>query len=135
LLGALIDRFSRPLIMVPFYLIGTLGIFLLHSASGMPMLLMAAALMGVSIGAEYCALPLLLSRYFGIAHFGKIACLVYGIVAMITGVIPMGLNRMFDATGSYVPALKIMEIGLLAATALILLLPSYRSAAAGRSAA
>jgi MFS family permease len=127
LLGALIDRFSRPLIMIPFYLIGTLGLFLLHSSTGMPMLMVSAALMGVSIGAEYCALPLLLSRYFGVAHFGKIACLVYGIVAMITGVIPMGLNRVFDATGSYVPALRIMEIGLLAATALILLLPSYKN--------
>jgi MFS family permease len=132
LLGALIDRFSRPLIMIPFYLIGTLGIVLLHSGTDMPMLLAAAALMGVSIGAEYCALPLLLSRYFGVAHFGKIACLVYGIVAMITGIIPIGLNAMFDATGSYVPALKIMEIGLLAATALILLLPSYKDGLAGR---
>jgi len=112
--------------MVPFYLIGTLGMWLIHSSTDLPMLLAGAALMGVGIGAEYSALPLLISRYFGIAHFGKIACLVYGIVAMVTGLIPVGLNAVYDATGSYVPALRVMEAAMLIATALILLLPSYK---------
>ncbi|MBD3760404.1 MFS transporter [Rhizorhabdus sp.] len=131
LIGALIDRFSRPLIMVPFYLLGTFGLWLIHNSEGFAMLLLSTGLMGVSLGAEYSALPLLLSRYFGVAHFGKIACLVYGIVAVLTGVIPVGMNRVFDITGAYAPALTIMECGLLVATVLILPLPNYKDGAGG----
>ena len=127
LIGALIDRFSRPLIMAPFYLVGALGLWLIHHGGGPPALFVAAALMGISVGAEYSALPLLLSRYFGVAHFGKIACLVYGVVALLTGLIPVGMNVVFDATGAYGPALTAIEIALLVATALILPLPSYRN--------
>lgn len=130
LLGALIDRFSRPRVMVPFYLVGTLGLWLIHHSGGVPWLLTSSALMGVSIGAEYSALPLLLSRYFGIAHFGKIACFAYGVVAVITGLIPVGMNAVFDATGGYGLAITLMEIGLLVSTTLIALLPSYRRAPA-----
>jgi MFS family permease len=125
LVGALLDRFSRPLILIPFYLIGTLGLWLMQHSSGPTMLLVSTALMGVSIGAEYSALPVLLSRYFGIAHFGKIACIVYGVVTLISGAVPIGMNAVFDATGSYALAVTAVQIAVLSATGLILLLPPY----------
>jgi MFS family permease len=125
LVGALLDRFSRPLILIPFYLIGTLGLWLMQHSSGPTMLLVSTALMGVSIGAEYSALPVLLSRYFGIAHFGKIACIVYGVVTLLSGAVPIGMNAIFDATGSYALAVTAVQIAVLSATGLILLLPPY----------
>jgi len=125
LIGFLVDRISRPAVMVPFYLLGTLGLWLTHNGESFPMMLLAGCLMGVSLGAEYSALPLMLSRYFGVRHFGKIAALVYAGVAVLIGLVPVGMNAVYDQTGSYDRALGIIEAAMLLATALILFIPSY----------
>lgn len=126
LIGHLVDRISRPAILVPFYLLGTLGLWLTHNAETFPAMLVAGTLMGISLGAEYSALPLMLSRYYGVRHFGKIAAVVYAGVAVLIGLIPVGMNAAYDATGSYASALTAMEMVMLLATALILFIPSYR---------
>ncbi|TCP29890.1 MFS transporter [Sphingomonas sp. BK235] len=123
-IGMLIDRFQRPAVLVPFYLVGIAGLWLLASSTTVPSLLAAAVMMGVCLGAEYSALPVLLSRWFGLVHFGKVSALAYGIVAVVSGFIPAGLNAVFDATGSYRPAIDAMQMVMLIATLAIVPLPA-----------
>jgi len=122
-MGYLLDRYGKPFIVMPFYFLGTLGLWLIHHTSSMKMMLVAGGMMGLSLGAEYSALPLLLSRYFGLRYFGTIASVVYAGVAILIGLVPVGMNALFDSTGSYVGALYMMEGAMLLATLLMLLLP------------
>lgn len=127
LIGSLIDRFSRPQVMIPFYLMGIAGLWLVMHAGSTEVLLAAGVLMGLCLGAEYSSLPVLLSRYFGLAHFGKISALAYGLIAVIAGLVPLAMNAGFDAFGSYFLAIEAMQAVMLAATLLILPLPSRLS--------
>jgi len=125
LMGFLVDRIPRPVIILPFYLMGVLGLWLLNSSNSVPVLIAAGALMGLSLGAEYSALPLMLSRYFGIRHFGKIASTVYAGVSVGVGLIPVGMNAIYDATGTYDLALDILIVTTLISALMILFLPRH----------
>ncbi|OJW76187.1 MAG: hypothetical protein BGO57_13915 [Sphingomonadales bacterium 63-6] len=142
IMGYLLDRFGQPFIVIPFYFLGTLGLWLIHHSSSMTVMLLAGGMMGLSLGAEYSALPLLLSRYFGIRYFGTIASVVYAGVAVLIGLVPAGMNALFDRMGNYHWALYAMEAAMLVATMLMMLLPkrmdllpksSSRSGAVGQN--
>ncbi|MDE1145918.1 MAG: MFS transporter [Azospirillaceae bacterium] len=125
LMGTLLDRFARPLVLVPFYVLGLVGLLLLQFGPTMPWLVAAGVLMGLGLGAEYSALPFLLSRYFGFRHFGAIAGVLYGGIAVGMGMIPFAMNGIFDAFRSYDPALHIIEGLLLLSTIAFLFLPAH----------
>ncbi|MBB6251986.1 MFS transporter [Nitrospirillum iridis] len=125
LMGLLLDRIARPLILVPFYLLGLGGLLLLQYGPSMPWLAAAGVLMGLGLGAEYSALPFLLSRYFGFRSYGAIAGMLYGGINVGMGLIPFAMNGIFDAYRSYDPALHIIQGLMLAATIAFLFLPPH----------
>lgn len=115
-IGMLFDRLQRPVVLVPFYLVGIAELWLLASSTTVRSLSVVAIMMGSCLGAEYTALPVLLSRWFGLAHFDKVSELAYGIVAVVTEIILARLNAVFDATGSYRPVIDAMQMVMLIAT-------------------
>jgi MFS family permease len=129
LFGALIDRFGRPAVMLPFYLLSVAGLLLLQQATTNLGLLGGGALMGLGLGTEYSGLTLLASRYFGVRHFGAIVGLMYAVINLLKGVLTVGLNAWFDAVGSYRPALVVVEVIMVASALLLLLLPNLRKSA------
>ncbi|MEC4591957.1 MFS transporter [Nitrospirillum amazonense] len=125
LMGLVLDRIATPLILVPFYLLGLGGLLLLQYGPSMPWLVAAGVMMGLGLGAEYSALPFLVSRYFGFRSYGAIAGVLYGGINVGMGLIPFAMNGIFDVYRSYDPALHLIQGLMLAATAAFLFLPSY----------
>lgn len=125
LTGVLIDHIHAPFVAGVFFAGGALGIYLLGTAQDYPLLLVAAALVGLTIGAEGDLISYLVRSYFGLRAFGAlfgIAFSGYGLGAVIG---PIGLGWWFDRHGSYATALLVLPCMLLAAAALTLSLGRY----------
>jgi MFS family permease len=99
--GYVFDRFPKPWIAAPLYVVALLGLVLLETSSSYSMLLLAGALMGLGLGTEYGVLPYFLSRYFGVRHYGAISGMVYGVVVLTQGVTPFLMDLDYDLNGSY----------------------------------
>lgn len=125
LTGLLIDRIHAPLVASVFFVGGAIGVFLLRGAHDYTTLLVAATLIGLTIGAEGDLISFLVRSYFGLASFGTlfgIAFSGYGLGAVIG---PIGLGMWFDRHGSYDVPLLVLPCMLLVSAALVLSLGRY----------
>ena len=118
-MGYMLDRFPRPWIAAPFYLLALAGLILLESTNSYPLLLLSGMLMGLGLGTEYGVLPYFLSRYFGTRHYGAISGSMYGVIVLTQGLTPFLMDLVFDVTGTYDPAIIVICIGLVAGAILI----------------
>jgi hypothetical protein len=91
----------------------------------------AAALLGLLIGAELDLMAYMVSRYFGLRAFGEIYSYVYAAYVLGSGIGPLLMGVGFDATGSYNLALGGLAISTLIAAGLISRLGPYRVWEAG----
>lgn len=127
--GFLLDRFRGG--RVAAVLIGFCGIgfVLVLCPYGLSLAIISAILVGIGMGAESDVVPYLLTRYFGLQHFGALygyTWLVYA-VAGATG--PLVMGAVFDHTGSY-GAVLLLSLGMvMLASVLFAALPRYRTAA------
>lgn len=122
--GVLVDRIFAPHVGVGVFVLTTLGFALLTFAgSDLSLVLVAAALLGVGLGAEVDLIGFLVGRYFGLRHFGTIYGLVFlGFLAgTATGVLVVA--QIAEAAGSYLGVLKAL-CGLSALTVLLFALMS-----------
>jgi MFS family permease len=84
----------------------------------------AVLILGLALGAELDLLAYITSRYFELAYFGTLFGTVGGFVTLAGGGGPVLLNLVYDATGSYTPALlAAIPISLTAALLFLLLGP------------
>jgi len=65
----------------------------------------AILIMGIATGVEYDAVAYLASRHFGLRHFGTLFGTIVGMLMLMNGISPFVTNIVYDATGSYRPAL------------------------------
>lgn len=127
LVGLLLDRFSSPRIAAPAFLVAAAGLWLLATQSGAAPLLLAGAMLGIGLGTAFGALPLFISRYFGLKHYGTIGGVIYSMVMLAQGATPVLMDGMFDYQGSYDGSIVVLEVCLLAVAALITLLPPFKA--------
>ncbi|NMN06673.1 MULTISPECIES: MFS transporter [unclassified Novosphingobium] len=121
--GGLLDRFRTPRLLLPMYASAMIGMVVLQFYTGSLAIILAGALLGIGMGAEYAALSYFVSRYFGLRHFGTIVGAFYAVVAFIQGVAPMLMDMSFDRTGSYAGATLTIVGALAAGMVLLALLP------------
>ncbi|WP_179505238.1 MULTISPECIES: MFS transporter [unclassified Sphingomonas] len=121
--GGLLDRFRTPRLLLPMYASAMIGMVVLQFYTGSLAIILAGALLGIGMGAEYAALSYFVSRYFGLRHFGTIVGTFYAVVAFIQGVAPMLMDMSFDRTGSYAGATLTIVGALAAGMVLLALLP------------
>ncbi|WKL57134.1 MFS transporter [Asticcacaulis sp. ZE23SCel15] len=126
-MGFLLDRIKGAWILAPFYVLAAAGLLLLQYGEGTPMLILAGILMGLGLGAEYSALPLLVSRYFGLRSYGRIVLTIYSAIAIVRGIVPLMMNLQFDATQSYGLALHVIQAILIVAALSLFALPARSS--------
>jgi len=89
-----------------------------------PAAIAATLIIGLALGAELDLLAYITSRYFDLAHFGTLFATIGGFVTLAGGMGPVLLNFVYDATGSYVPALiGAIPVSLTAALLFLLLGP------------
>lgn len=127
LTGVLIDHIHAPFVACVFFCGGALGIYLLGAGHDYHVLLLASALIGLTIGAEGDLISYLVRSYFGLRAFGTlfgIAFSGYGFGAVIG---PIGLGVWFDRHGNYDAALSLLSCMLIVAAMLTLSLGRYRS--------
>ena len=123
--GQLLDRFFGP--RVGFCVLGAAagGILLLGSVATSASALVAAALIGLGMGAEADLTPYLLSRYFGLRAFSTLYGFSWTAYAVAGALGPVLMGRAFDLTGSYASLLSLLSVSTLACAALFLGMPEY----------
>lgn len=105
--GVLIDRYNSNVvggIVVLFPMIAC-GLLLLAGGGATGLVLPAAIVLGLAIGAELDVIAYLTARHFGTARYGTIFGTVSSVWALAVTVGPTFANYIFDKTGSYAPAL------------------------------
>ncbi|OYQ31598.1 hypothetical protein CHU95_20885 [Niveispirillum lacus] len=124
--GVLVDRFYAPAVAFGILAIAAGACFLLMLAGGsLPLALAAVVLIGLAAGAEVDLVAYLASRYFGLRAYGEIYGWQLGFFALGAGLGPMGVGRLYDATGSYTVGLIACAIGFAVGAVLIGLLGRY----------
>jgi MFS family permease len=139
LTGLLLDRFWAPAVCFPILCLPAISVLiLLGEGPEFAMILVAAFLLGFAAGAESDLIAYLGSRYFGLAHYGKIYGFLYMAFAMASAFSPAVYGAVRDATGSY-DGMLAAAAGLFVAGALLLLFlgryPELRAAEAESGAA
>ncbi|MDH7798690.1 MULTISPECIES: MFS transporter [unclassified Beijerinckia] len=130
-IGFLIDKFDARLVAVTFFSISALGLLLLAVPLPDWAIVVAAVLLGGSLGAEVDMLAYMTSRYFGLKCFAEIFGVIFGAVLVAMGLGPMAFGLVFDKTGSYQAILLIGAPACLLAAALMFLLPPIAQARRG----
>ncbi len=123
--GWLLDRFFAPRVGMFLLFTTSLGLYLLKTAATLPTALVAAVLIGFSMGGESDVTPYVLARYFGLKTLGLLygwAWMAFAIAAAAGSIL---LGRAFDRTGTYVGVLQLFSIATFVAGALMLAMPRY----------
>jgi len=133
--GWLLDRFWAPAVCFPILLLPALSCWLLMGTdTDYPKMIAAALLLGFAAGAESDLIAYLASRYFGMAHYGKIYGMLYMPFGMASAVSPAIYGAVRDNTGSY-DGMLVAAAGLfVVGGALLLTLGRYPEATRGEGA-
>ncbi len=132
-IGWLIDRYFAPHVASVCVLLSAIGLVLLATGAIDGPAFLAAALVGLSIGAEIDLLAYLSTRYFGLQSFGLAYGLLFSAFLIGSAGGPVIYGASYDSTGSYAAVLGVCA-SLLVITALVFqTLPAYDRPAAGRN--
>lgn len=121
--GAAMDRFFAPHVAAVAFALAASGCVMLLSNDN-AVLYVAALAVGLPIGAELDILAYTMSRYFGLASFGRCYSLAYSFMIVSGGVSPV-LIAYLAPNGDYAPALIVSAVGLLACAVAAALLPRF----------
>ena len=126
LTGLFLDRFFGPRVSQIMLLITVLGIVLLSVANSLTAGLVAAALIGFSMGSEGDITPYLLGRYFGLKRFSTLYALTWTTYAIGGALGPVVVGRVFDTLGSYRPiTIQLLAVPAFIPCLLMFALPRY----------
>lgn len=100
-IGYLIDCFFAPRVAMIFFSLSAIGFFMLSATSYLPLMFIAAVLIGLSLGAEVDLLAYLCGKYFGLRSFAEIYGLLFIGVMAGSAFGPYAFGYGFESTGSY----------------------------------
>ena len=124
LVGFAVDRIFAPRVAIAFLLAcisGVLALALLGSVVAVP----AAFVIGFSVGAEVDLIGYLVARYFGMHAYGQIYGRQYSTFLIATGLSPVILGAVRDATGTYTASLFTAAAFMVISAALFAKLPKF----------
>ena len=125
LVGFAVDRIFAPRVAIAILIAcisGVLALALLGTAVAVP----AAFVIGFSVGAEVDLIGYLVARYFGIHAYGQIYGRQYSTFLIATGLSPVILGAVRDATGSYTASLWTAAAFMAVSAALFAKLPKFQ---------
>lgn len=128
--GFLLDRFWAPAVAAAFLVVPAVSCLVLAGGAASPLMLgLAAALLGLAAGAEFDLIAFMVSRYFGMRHYGFLYAIQMAAMLFAGGIAPPIFGRVYDATGSYAPILQAVAALFLTAPLLLFTLGRYPEAA------
>jgi MFS family permease len=126
LTGIFLDRFFGPRVSQIMLMMTVIGIVLLSVAHTLTAGLVAASLIGFSMGSEGDITPYLISRYFGLKRLSTLYALTWTAYAVGGATGPLVVGRIFDRLGSYRPVtIQLLALPALIPCLLMFLLPRY----------
>ncbi|MCD5397703.1 OFA family MFS transporter [candidate division NPL-UPA2 bacterium] len=117
LAGFLADKFGAVRVMIITYIVQATTFLFFHTFHTLEALYMAMALLGWGFAVTITMLPTIVSICFGARHMGVNIGLVFSAFA-VSAFAPLAGARIFDITGSYVPAF--IAAGIMAGISLVL---------------
>ena len=124
--GFLMDRLWAPMIAAIFLCMPCLAAFILTSGNISPMLLgLSALIVGLAAGAELDLMAFLVSRYFGLKHYGALYGGIYISFSIGAGLAPAMFGWTYDMFGHYQAVLYIAAISSMIGACLMLTLGRY----------
>ncbi|MER7983590.1 MFS transporter [Streptomyces sp. NPDC095817] len=124
--GWLLDRCTVSRVMAVYLVGGVVSVLLFAAGPTIPTALLAAALSGLLIGAEFDVLSYLIPRYFGRVSFGRIYGVAFAMFqiggAAATSLVSVSRDR-YD---SYAPAMLVLAVSCAICAVLFLCLGPYR---------
>lgn len=121
--GAAMDRMFAPYVAAAAFGLAAVGCLLLQSTNT-AVLYLGALAVGLPIGAELDILAYTVSRYFGIASFGRYYSLAYSLMIFAGGASPVLIAHL-SPRGDYSVALAVSTIGIAASALAVALLPRF----------
>ena len=124
LVGFAVDRIFAPRVAIAILLAcisGVLALALLGSVVAVP----AAFVIGFSVGAKVDLIGYLVARYFGMHAYGQIYGRQYSTFLIATGLSPVILGAVRDATGTYTASLFTATAFMAISAALFAKLPKF----------
>ena len=100
--GYLLDRVNGNLVGAVSMVLPIIPCALLLAFPGsVPMAAAAVLVLGLSLGVELDAVAYLVSRHFGMLHYGVLFGTIVGLLSIATGLGPLLISFVYDATKSY----------------------------------
>ena len=100
--GYLLDRVNGNLVGAVSMVLPIIPCALLLAFPGsVPMAAAAVLVLGLSLGVELDAVAYLVSRHFGMLHYGVLFGTIVGLLSIATGLGPLLISLVYDATKSY----------------------------------
>ncbi|WP_439031315.1 MFS transporter [Gordonia terrae] len=124
--GYLLDRAFAPFIGAVLFALCAVGVVLLISSTGAPLLFAGAVLVGLALGAEGDMAAYMTSRYFPKHSYGRVLGFVYFLFAMGSAAGVFLLGQIYGLTGSYSAGVVPIVIMVALAIACLLGMGSYR---------
>jgi predicted MFS family arabinose efflux permease len=125
--GYLLDRLWAPGVALVLLSAPIIGCFILASrANSLPAMILAAATIGLAVGAEFSVLAFMVGKYFGQRRYGIIYACLYAVFKLSAGVGTPMFGYSFDITRSYNFILYFSAGALLVGSTLLLTLGPYR---------
>jgi MFS family permease len=128
--GWLMDRFFAPRVAQAFLVPPIVGAAMLAVGVSGPSAFVAAMLVGLAAGAEVDVLAYLVSRYFGLRHFGAIYSTYFAVYAVGTSAGPVFTAWMATRNGNYSAGLWCLVAAFAVACSTLIAYPRFRSVAA-----
>lgn len=127
LCGYIVDWVFAPLVFQIICAAGAVGFLLIAAGGGALTSGIGIVLVGAAMGAEYDLVAYLVSRYFGLAHYGRIYGWQYAFT-MLGGVAgPFIIGGLYSGTGDYLAYLLLASAMLVVAALLLRRLGPYPS--------
>ncbi len=100
--GYLLDQVNGNLVGAVSMVLPIISCALLLAFPGsVPMAVAAVLFLGLSLGVELDAVAYLVSRHFGMLHYGVLFGTIVGLLSIATGMGPLLISFVYDATKSY----------------------------------
>lgn len=126
LVGFLFDRFWAPGVAFPALLLPAIACWaLMGTDASLAYVILGGFLLGFAAGTESDVIAYLTTRYFGMAHYGRIYGVLYMPFAIGSAISPIVYGMVRDRTGSYDLILGVAMVMFIVGGALLLGLGRY----------
>jgi MFS family permease len=109
-MGLFADRVSARIALTCNFLLACVGMLLIFGAARTAVLVPFVLICGLTLGAPLVLIPMLVAESLGLKRFGSIGGIsgMFNTVGAFVG--PVGAGKIYDLTGSYVPAFEVFVV-------------------------